>query len=87
MVLGYWAFGNRQMFYNEVAPIVAAHSAGADPHHEPLDYRKGLDHTALFLIFAPIFMFADQIIGKMHKFFYRIKIFKLSDQLSKYFDG
>ena len=54
--LSYWFLGNRQIFFNE-SNLKSLSSEENDPGHLFFDYSKGLNHTALFLVFLPMFVF------------------------------
>lgn len=57
--LSYWFLGNRQTFFNE-SNLKDISSEEYDPGHSLFDYSKGLNHTALFLVYLPIFIFFRQ---------------------------
>ena len=53
---GYWQLGNRQIFFNEISEKLIKKEE-YDPNHKLFDYSKGLNHTALFLLYIPLFGF------------------------------
>ena len=49
-MVGYWALGNRQMFFNENREI--AHlNVSPDPGHPLVSFKYGVNHTHLVLLF------------------------------------
>lgn len=57
MLFGYWQFGNRQMFFNEVTKIEHASEEPVTNHRILYFNFKDMQHTLLFLIFLPVFIF------------------------------
>jgi len=50
-LFGYWALGNRQMFFNE--PHAIEHkNASPDPGHPLISFKYGVNHTHLILLFV-----------------------------------
>ena len=48
LCLGYWALGNRQVFFGEASNIMYS-SSNHNPLHKLLDYSKGLNGTILLV--------------------------------------
>lgn len=58
-LLGYWALGNRQMFFNETTPLETSNQR-SDPGHELFYFAKtkhDLNHTTFALGAAILFLF------------------------------
>jgi hypothetical protein len=81
MCFGYWQLGNRQIFFNE-AHLKNIQSDEYNPGHKLIDFSKGINHTALFLIFTPIFFFFRPSLKLLKKVALSLKIIKLIKGIS-----
>lgn len=59
IIFGYWQLGNRQIFFNEVEPLVNANDVRPCKHYY-FDFSKGVDHTVPFLIYLLVIIFFDR---------------------------
>lgn len=84
LFFGYWQLGNRQIFFNESEPIEYNHSQVC-PNHSLFDFSNGINHTVIFLIYLPVFIFFPYVIKGMRRFAYWVKIWKINDETDQDF--
>ena len=65
LTFGYWILGNRQLFFDNASEKIHD-SDEIDPEHDLFMFTKdgkfAPNHTLIFLIFIPIFIFFEQFI-------------------------
>ena len=76
IAFGYWQLGNRQIFFNEINPKITK-SEEYDPKHHLVDFSKGVNHTLLFFIYVPLFVFFRQYCKLLRKVAVYFKWFTL----------
>jgi len=69
-LFGYWALGNRQIFFNETHSIEHLNEAH-DPHHPLMSFRYGVNHTHFILLFlmylCVVIFFGSKVLKCMSK--------------------
>ena len=78
---GYWQLGNRQIFFNE-AYLKDIGSEEYNPGHKLIDFSKGINHTALFFVFLPMFVFFRPYLKLLKKVALKMNIAKKINGIS-----
>ena len=75
LCFGYWQFGNRQIFFNEASEKETS-TDQRNPNHFLIDFKDFPDHTFIFLLFIPVFLFFEQLFNGLRIVASKCKLLK-----------